>query len=189
MRQNELINHIPIIVVTAKATDKARVAGLQAGADAFLVKPFNTSVLLVTIQQLLEQRRVLREKFTQAISEGTAPDIKMKPSDRTFVDKVRSIVLELMDQGQVDAETLASNMFVSRVHLNRKLQMITGQTTSNIISQIRISRAKKLLDEYPEMSVSQIAMKCGYEDVAYFSRNFKQITNYSPTQYRKRNSD
>ena len=189
VRQNELINHIPIIVVTAKATDKARVEGLQAGADAFLVKPFNTSVLLVTIQQLLEQRRVLREKFTQAISEGTAPDIKMKPSDRTFVDKVRSIVLELMDQGQVDAETLASNMFVSRVHLNRKLQMITGQTTSNIISQIRISRAKKLLDEHPEMSVSQIAMKCGYEDVAYFSRNFKQITNYSPTQYRKRNSD
>ena len=75
---------------------------------------------------------------------------------------------------------------MSRSQLNRKMLAVTGCNTTTYISQLRISKAKRLLDSEPSMSIGDIAMKCGFEDMAYFSRTFKQMTKMTPSQYRKR---
>lgn len=184
LRASELLSHIPIIIITAKATDKDRISGIEAGADAYLVKPFNAAVLQVRIKKLLEQRRLLREKFSQALDEGRGITDEMKPADRQFIAKAKEIVLSLMKSRQVDAETLANHMFVSRAQLNRKMQAISGLTTTAFITQVRIGQAKRLLSSNPDMPVSEVSMKCGYDDVAYFSRTFKQTTGMTPSQFK-----
>jgi len=187
VRASELLNHIPIIVITAKAEEKDRLQSLEAGADAYLVKPFSAAELQLRIRKLMEQRQLLREKFSQNISEGKGPESveHLSPNDRDFILRVRENIHNLMLKGQVDAETLASHMFVSRTQLNRKIQAISGQTTSAIILQVRISHAKRLLQTNLNMPVGEVAQKCGYDDIGHFSRVFKQVTGLSPTQFRK----
>jgi len=187
VRASQLISHIPIIVITAKATDADRLEGFEAGADAYMVKPFNANELLVRMKNLTEQRRMLREKLSQDIDKGVgaASPNHLSQSERDFLSKVRETIYKLMAEGQVDAETLASYMFVSRAQLNRKLQAITNKTTSSFIVQVRMNYAKRLLESDITMPVGEVALKCGYDDVAHFSRTFKQITGQTPTQFRK----
>ncbi len=188
VRASELLGHIPIIVITAKSTEQDRVAGLEAGADAYLVKPFNQEELQVRMTKLLQQRRQMREYMAKALreekEEQPAEDM-LKPADRDFIRKLKEVINMQMKNNQVDAETIASHMFVSRAQLNRKLQAITGQTTSAFVLQMRMSHAKRLLTAYPEMPISEVAQKCGYDDLGYFSRSFKQTTGQTPTQFRK----
>lgn len=185
VRSSDLLNHIPIIIITAKATEGDRIAGLEAGADDYLVKPFNADVLHVRIIKLLEQRRLLREKFSKELQEGKTPEMQLKPSDRDFLNKLKEVVSVQMRNNQVDVESIAAQMYVSRAQLNRKVQAITGQSTSAYVTQIRMSYAKRLLAADPTISISEVAMKCGYEDMAYFSRAFKQATGLTPSLYRK----
>ena len=185
VRSSELLNHIPIIIITAKASDKDRISGLDAGADAYLVKPFNAMELDVRIKKLLEQRRQLREKFSQALDEGKPLNNELKPADRQFLAKATEVVRSLMKSRQVDAESLANHLFVSRAQLNRKLQAISGLTTTAFITQVRIRQAKRLLTSDPDMPISEVSMKCGYDDVAYFSRTFKQATGVTPSVFRQ----
>ena len=185
VRSSDLLNHIPIIIITAKATEEDRIAGLEAGADAYLVKPFNADVLHVRITKLLEQRRLLREKFSKELLEGKAPEAELKPSDRDFLIKLKEVVSMQMQNNQVDVESIASQMYVSRAQLNRKVQAITGQSTSAYVTQLRMNYAKRLLAADPTITISEVALKCGYEDMAYFSRAFKQATGQTPTLYRK----
>ena len=90
-----------------------------------------------------------------------------------------------MQNNQVDVESIASQMYVSRAQLNRKVQAITGQSTSAYVTQLRMNYAKRLLAADPTITISEVALKCGYEDMAYFSRAFKQATGQTPTLYRK----
>ncbi|MCR5130923.1 MAG: response regulator [Prevotella sp.] len=187
IRASQLLSHIPIIVITAKASDSDRVELLEAGADAYLVKPFNTDELHVRMKKLIEQRNTLREKFSQDMDNGVGPAAAdhLNPSERDYLRRVKETVYKLMAQGQVDAETLASYMFVSRAQLNRKLQAITGKTTTSFIVQIRMDYAKRLLESDISIPVGEVATKCGYEDVGHFSRTFKQVVGQTPSQYRK----
>lgn len=188
LRASELLSHIPIIIITAKASDVDRINGIEAGADAYLVKPFNAAELHVRIKKLLEQRHQLREKFSQALDEDKAITEELKPADQQFIAKAKEVVLSLMKSRQVDAETLANHMFVSRAQLNRKLQAISGLTTTAFITQVRIRQAKRLLANNPDMPISEVSMKCGYDDVAYFSRSFKQTTGVTPSQFKSANN-
>lgn len=188
LRASELLSHIPIIIITAKASDVDRISGFEAGVDAYLVKPFNAAELHVRIKKLLEQRRQLREKFSQVLDEDKAIAEELKPADQQFIAKAKEVVLSLMKSRQVDAETLANHMFVSRAQLNRKLQAISGLTTTAFITQVRIRQAKRLLANNPDMPISEVSMKCGYDDVAYFSRTFKQTTGVTPSQFKSANN-
>jgi two-component system sensor histidine kinase ChiS len=186
VRESDLLSHIPIIIITAKATEEDRVKGLKAGADAYLTKPFNHEELAVRVQKLLEQYRALREKFSIAMDEGKEEKAQLNPDDRDFLNKVTDMIYALMKSNDVDAESLAARMFMSRIQLNKRIQAITGQNVSAYIQQIRLSYAKRLLDSEVNMSISEISSKCGYDDIAYFSRIFKHATQMSPSQYRRR---
>ena len=184
IRENEILNHIPIIVITAKATNEDKQKALEAGADAYLYKPFNADELYIRVNKLLEQRSLLRDKYSKAMSKGVQEKVELSVANRQCIDRLSSVVYERIADTELNIDTVANEMHMSRSQLNRKIRSITGNSTSSFILNVRIEKAKRLLltDETP---IADIAIKCGFDDSNYFTRVFKQIYGVSPSQYRK----
>lgn len=184
VRESEVLNHIPIIIITAKSGGEERVCGLEAGADAYLEKPFNTEELNIRITRLLEQRRLLREKYSKAMREGKEQNVKLNPADQDFLTRLNDYIYASMSNRGLNSDMIADKMCMSRSQLNRKVRAITGYNTSAYILQMRMERSKRLLAS-SEALIGDIAFKCGFEDANYFTRLFKQVFDVTPSQYRK----
>ena len=190
VRSDQLLSHIPFIMVTARSDDDNRLKSLKTGADAYLTKPFNADELLVLTERLITQTRMLRERFSQAIVGGQLPEKSQLPdSERAFLDHIRDVVLSEMTIGNTDVETIASKLCLSSKQLRRKVYAITGETTVAYIMQIRLDAARKMLLDQPGIPVAEVAMQCGFEEGGYFTKAFKQQYGVTPTQIRKRNAD
>ena len=191
IRQSELLSHIPVIMVTAKATHDDRMLGLQAGVDAYIEKPFHADELSVRVEKLLEQRRALQQKFSRAYQQSADEMVAeeeesvLSASDRLFLTKVTDAVNAQIAEGKIDYNLLASTLCISRAQLNRKIKAITGDTTTELILKIKISLAKHLLDN-TDKSIIEIAMDCGMDSDSYFCTLFKKSTGQTPLQYRNR---
>jgi len=185
VRRNELLCHVPVIMVTAKATPEDRLRGLNAGADAYMEKPFNPDELAVRVVKLLEQREMLRRKFSETQAEDGAIISEMSFSDKAFVERLSTAIHDLIIKGKIDYDELASAFFVGKTQLNRKIKAVTGYTTTEYILQIRVSMAKQLLVK-TDLSIGEIASRVGIDDVAYFSSIFRKATGKTPTAYRNR---
>lgn len=185
VRTSYILNHIPIIIITAKAEDTARVQGLDAGADAYLQKPFRADELMVRVSKLLEQRRLLRKKFSQALVSGIQPEEELNPVEQEFLNNLTNYIHGKIADANLSSNMVADRMCMSLSQLNRKLKSIIGFNSSGYIIHIRMEKAKRLLSSSEE-AISNIAMKCGFEDAGYFTRVFKQYYKITPTQYRKR---
>lgn len=187
VKNDPLLSHIPVVVVTAKNEDSDRIRGLKAGADAYLVKPFIANELLVRIEKLLQLRQQLRERFSQAIQKHEEqPKDELTPIDRQFLDKLNQTVKEQVEKGQIDVESIAAAMCMSSKQLRRKLLAITGEATSSYVLHLRLNKAKELLDQSQDLNIGDIALRCGFEDNAHFARAFKQYFRLTPTQYRQK---
>lgn len=191
IRSSELLNHIPVIMVTAKATHEDRMKGLAAGADAYLEKPFHADELAVRVSKLLEQRKLLQSKWEAVIRQGEPVEEnpaanELPDADRAFVGKFTDAVNKCFETGTLDYDFIASEMCLTRSHMNRKLKAITGMTSTEYIKTMRISLAKVLIDT-TDMKIEAIAMRCGVDDVAYFSSLFRKATGMTPTAWRSRN--
>ena len=184
VRSSDILNHIPIIVVTAKCGGAERVSGLDAGADAYLEKPFSTDELHIRISKLLEQRRLLREKYSKALGDGTAQNVKLSSPDQEFLNRLNDLIYSLMSNHGLNSDMIADKMCMSKSQLNRKVRTITGYNTSAYILQMRLERSKRLLISTEDL-IGDIAFRCGFEDANYFARLFKQLFNVTPSQYRK----
>lgn len=186
VRGSEILSHIPIIVITAKSEESDRIEGLQAGADAYLLKPFNADELEVRIAKLLEQRRLLREKYSQALREGTeTATAELLPADREFLSHLTDMIYARIADNPLSSSQLADKLCMSQSQLNRKVKSITGSSTAEYILQMRMERARRLLAS-TEIPVGEIATRCGFEDQSHFTRSFKAIFGLTPTQYRRR---
>lgn len=189
IRESPLTSHIPVIMVTAKVTHDDRLAGLEAGADAYLEKPFHADELRLRVEKLLESRKALREKFSRMAvaqdDEKRQPDAPtpMSDVDARFVAKVGDIVRELMPSGEVDVNEVASRLCMTRHQLNRKVNALCGVSTSALVAQVRIVKAKELLAR-TDKTVGDVAMECGIAGMAYFCQLFKKHTGMTPTQFR-----
>lgn len=185
VRSDELISHVPIIVVTAKVTDEERIEGLKAGADAYLCKPFNEEELRVRVEKLLEQRRNLREKFSKMIAEGKEQEIQMNDADKHFVGKMVDAVYLLMDNRKADVCSLAEKLCMSPRQLHRKMIALTGESPTSYIIRIKMKKAKLLLDTKPELTLEEIADRCCFDHYSGFYHAFRKHYGVSPTQYKR----
>ena len=191
IRSSELLNHIPVIMVTARASHEDRMRGLEAGADAYLEKPFHADELALRVDKLLEQRRILHDKWATVIDRGGSVEEEARASeipdaDRAFVCKFADAVNKCLEAGAIDYDFIASEICVSRPHMNRKLKAITGMTSTEYITKTRISLAKALLDT-TDLKIEAIAIRCCVYDISYFSSMFRKATGMTPTAWRSRN--
>ena len=186
LRASGALNHIPVIMVTAKCTHEDKLAGLEAGADAFLEKPFHADELNLRVVKLLEQRSLLQQKWSSDIDDGSRDLSGVPDSSRKFINEFTDVVNNCFKTGKLDHNTIADALCITRIQLNRKVKAITGLTTTEYISRIRISLAKKLLDS-TDILVGDIALRCCVDDVAYFCSMFRKATGMTPTAWRARN--
>ncbi len=179
-------SHIPVILLTAKATDESKLEGLETGADDYILKPFRFEELAVRIKNLIEQRKHLHEKFSK--------DINLQPKiisgnsiDEEFLNRVIDTTQKNIGNNNFTSEKLAEELFVSKRQLHRKLLAITGQGPGEFIRIMRLKKAAQMLLE-KKLSVTQIAYEVGFESPAQFSRAFKKQFDSLPSDFHKYDS-
>lgn len=183
VKQNININHIPIILLTAKSKTEDRLEGLEIGADAYIVKPFNTEELKQTINNLIANRERLKSKYSgKQQPDDKIAKIELKSSDEILIEKIMKIVNENIANPQLNVEMLADNVGMSRVHMHRKLKELTNQSARDFIRGIRLKQAATLLSE-KKLSVSEVAYATGFSNLSHFSNSFKEFYGVSPTEY------
>ncbi|WP_412102427.1 response regulator [Phocaeicola abscessus] len=189
VRGNEIVNHIPIIVVTAKITEEERIKGLEAGADAYLSKPFSADELRTRVEKLLDGRRLLREKFAQMMTTHQDDEKEVIPqrsaADLRFLAKVSDVIYLQLNRGkEVEVSQIASAICMGGRQFYRKINALTNDTPTVYIQRVKIKKAKSLLDGDAQMSFGEIADRCGFNDYSNFVRTFKNAYGVTPTEYR-----
>ena len=182
LKSDERTSHIPIILLTAKASTEDRLAGLESGADAYLVKPFNADELFLYLRNFLKVRRRLHERFKKINEEKNARNGDF-PAEDAFISKVRQIIEENIEDEDFGVVQLCHKLGMSRSQLHRKITALTGASTSHLVNGFRLEVAKKLLVT-TGLNVSEIAYRIGLEP-NYFSRMFKENTGLTPTEFRE----
>ena len=176
-------NHIPIVLLTARADNDSRIRGLEHGADVYLTKPFNKRELMVCLNNLLVQRDILRLKFSnQVLSKETIK--KEAGLNENFMNKVIVCLEKNYQNDRYGIRNLYFDMKISRVQLHRKLTALTGQPASGFIRNFRLQKARNLLLETCK-NVSDIAYEVGFADANYFGKAFISEYGLSATDYRK----
>jgi signal transduction histidine kinase/DNA-binding response OmpR family regulator len=178
-------SHIPIILLTARAERADKLLGLKTGADDYLVKPFDKIELQQRVHNLIQQRKLLREKYSQSIyiSQSPKAEENTNPEDR-FIQKVISIIENNMEDESFGVEELSQALFLSRFQLHRKIKALTNKSISVFIRSIRLQHAKSLL-ENGKGNVSEIAFRLGFNSVAYFSKCFNDEFGLSPSKVKR----
>ena len=183
VRGNEIINHIPIIVVTAKITEEERIRGLEAGADAYIVKPFNADELRTRVEKLLDRHRLLHDKFSN--STDTDKEQKLTDAERRFLAKAVDFIYQLLDKRHLEVNTLAEKLCMSPRQLHRKLVAITGDSPASYMLKIKMQKARNLLETKPGLTIEDIADRCGFEHTPNFYSAFRKMYGVTPMDYRR----
>jgi signal transduction histidine kinase/DNA-binding response OmpR family regulator/ligand-binding sensor domain-containing protein len=175
-------SHIPVILLTAKTSDKAQIEGFEAGADAYISKPFNMNILLLRIQHLIEQQDQRKKLYKNAviINPGviTATNV-----DNELIKNALQHIEKNMDNASYSVEQLSKDLFMDRTGLYRKLSVIVGQTPSEFIRSVRLKKAAQLLEN--GLSVSEVAGQVGFGTTSYFTKCFQDEFGIKPSQYKK----
>lgn len=173
-------DHIPIIMVTAKAQRENKLEGLLSGADDYLVKPFDRDELVLKVENLLDGRENLRALLRR--TQLTAPvPIQAVSMEERFISSARSYVERHLTDENMSVETLAAEMVLSREQLYRKMRALTGLSPSGFIRTIRLRRAKALL-EAGKATVSEVAYEVGLENLSHFTKAFKAEFGVLPSE-------
>lgn len=185
LKQDERTSHIPIILLTAKASPEDRIKGLEMGADAYLTKPFNKEELMVRLEKLLHLRRTLRARYADMkhLSDAKS-DPSRKNLEDTFLQKLQQVVATRLDDPTMGVVDLCRAARLSNMQVNRKLKALTGKTPSQFIRSIRLQKARHLL-ETTDLNISEIAYDVGFKDPNYFSRSYSEEFGHPPNVTRK----
>lgn len=178
-------SHIPNIILTAQSSKESYIQGLQSGADQYLTKPFSFAILLQSIKSLLYNREKLRYYYINNIYK-LENDQGFGLFEQDFISKVNKIINKNLDNSSFSVEQMAEEMNISRIQLYRKMKAILGINISDYIQNIRLEKAKVMLDE-TMLTISEIAFATGFSSPSYFSTSFKNKFNKPPKSYRDNN--
>ena len=181
IKTNFEFSHIPVILLTAKNTIKAKVEGLEIGADAYIEKPFSKEHLQAQIASLLNNRQKIREFF------ASSPLVHIKSiahskADERFLESLNNTICENIEDMELDVEKLAKFMNMSRITLYRKIKSISVLTPVEVINITRLKRAAELLSE-GDHKIYEVADLVGFKSQSNFARNFLKQFNVTPTEY------
>lgn len=180
IKNQELTSHIPVIMLTAKNAAGSRTKGWEAGADAYLSKPFEPAELLALVDGLIRNRIQLQERYRR--EEAWKPATGSLPSqEMTFVEKVRKAITAQLDNELFGVDMLCDVIGLSRAQLHRKLKSTTGYAPGDLIRMVRLQQALNLL-KAGETTVAEVAYKVGFSNPASFSTSFSNYFGYAPSE-------
>jgi len=178
LKQNEKTSHVPIILLTAKITTEDKIQGLENQADAYVTKPFEPKELLVRVQNLIESRKKLREKFQRELILKPT-EIAVNSVDEKFITRLLQIIEEHIGNENFGVEQLAEEIGMSRSQIHRKMMALTNQAPNHFIRAFRLTRAMELLKNQAA-TASEIAYQVGFSSPSYFTKCFREMYGYPP---------
>ncbi len=183
LKTNAKTSHIPVILLTAKAGEENKLAGLETGADDYLVKPFSSKELQVRAKNLIELRRKLAEHFRR---EGLLQPhgIAVPSVEEAFLQKLMQVTEQHLGDEDFAIEALRHELNMGQKQLYRKIKALTGQTPTEFIRTLRLRRAKQLLTQHAG-TISEIAFQVGFNNLSYFSKCFREEFGQLPSELAK----
>ena len=184
IKENLSTSHIPIILLTAFAFDEHRAIGFESGADAYILKPFNESLLKIRVRKLIENRERIKSYFQKNLTFGDRKE-NVAEIDKSFINKFRKIIEEKVMDSDLNVDEIGKSLGLSRVQLYRKIKSLTNYAPNELVRIIRLKASEQLLIQ-TEKSISEIAYDSGFSSPSYFTKCFKEYFNESPTDYLKK---
>jgi DNA-binding response OmpR family regulator len=181
IKEDLRLNHIPVILLTARAGEVDKIKGFETGADDYIIKPFKVQELLSRISNILKQRKILRERLKKDLLLETKL-VDETSADEHFILKAKKIIQDHLADYEFTVEKFAADLALSRFHLNRKLQQIAGLSASRFIREIRLRTAAGYI-KLGKGNISEIALEVGLDNFAYFNRCFKEKYGCAPSKY------
>lgn len=176
-------SHIPVIMLTAKSTDDNIIAGLKDGADEYITKPFNLSILKLRIQKILEWTEANHRNFGKTVDIAPS-EITVSSIDEELIEKAIKIVEKNMSDSDFSVEDFSAAVGMTRGHLYKKLMAITGKSPIEFIRIMRIKRGKALLEQ-GRTNVSEVAYSVGFSP-KQFAKYFKEEYDCLPSEFIKK---
>jgi len=188
LKTDDRTSHIPVILLTARATIEDKLAGLETGADDYITKPFDARELLTRIKNLLELRQALRERFLKDAERiGLSalidlPEAGISSMEQKFLQKAIGIINKNLSDPEFTVKRFCADMAMSNMQLHRKLVAVTGQTANRLIRSYRLNHAAKLLEKKAG-NVTEVAFEVGFNNLSWFSKCFQEQFGMPPSEY------
>jgi signal transduction histidine kinase/ligand-binding sensor domain-containing protein/DNA-binding response OmpR family regulator len=184
VKENEQLGHIPVILLTGATSDELKLTGVEGGADDYIVKPFDSKLLIARVSNLLKSRTTLQKYFYNEITLNKT-NLKISPEYKEFLDKCISIVENHLDDDNFSIKTLLNEMGMSHSNLFRKVKSVSGQSVNVFIRFIRLRKAAELFINSTH-NVNETAFMVGINDVKYFREQFNKLFGMNPSDYIKK---
>lgn len=190
VRQDFIISHIPVIMLTAKQNDETKTNAITAGANAYITKPFSSEYLMARIHQLLEEQKIFQRKMVvySTVENNTAAnkdeyEQHLVKKDVEFVHKIHEIIEQNLNTDDFNIDTIAETIGLSRSAFFKKLKSLTGFAPVDLVKEIRLSKAAVLI-ETTNNNITEIAYSVGFHDAGYFGKCFRKKFDMTPKEYR-----
>ncbi|MEG1545145.1 MAG: response regulator, partial [Tannerellaceae bacterium] len=180
---------IPILLITSNPSNEQKLLCIRAGADDYIVKPFQMELLLQRSNSLIRNRRNIEGKYSAEIVEQPSDLMAKNNSEQMFLDAATRVIEKNLDNTAFDISLWSKELEVGRTTLFNQIKEITGMTPNDYILSYKMNKAKLLLHDNNNQPIAEIAYRLGYSDPAYFSRSFKKIVGVSPQLYKKSNNN
>jgi signal transduction histidine kinase/DNA-binding response OmpR family regulator/ligand-binding sensor domain-containing protein len=183
LKSDERTNHIPVIMLTAKADRESKLDGLKTGADDYLIKPFDAEELKIRVKNIILQRQKLREKFRNDFFAAASKEDQIAPRDQ-LIRKLFQVFEEHLDDADFDIEKLGSEINMSRAQVFRKINAVTGNTPKELLRNFRLQKAARLFSSGHDQ-ITQVMLQVGFNNSSYFTKCFRELYGTTPSEYIK----
>jgi len=187
IRKDIAISHIPVIIVTAKHNEEAKIQAISMGANAYITKPFNKDYLIARVEQLLNDRKLFRERIWNQevhrdLSEEETYENYLVNKDRQLLDKIHQVISENMQNADFNIDAIAESLGFSRSAFFKKLKSMTGLAPVDLIKEIRLSKSIDLI-KHTDLTISEIAFEVGFSEAGYYGKCFRKKYKMTPSEY------
>ncbi len=187
VRKDFQISHIPVIILTAKNDESAKLKAVNMGANAYITKPFSKEYLIARIEQLLSERKVFREKIwkqeeDETVERDASYEAYLVKKDVQLLEKIHAVIEENLHNSDYNIDAIAENLGLSRSAFFKKLKSLTGLAPVDLVKEIRLNKSVELLKN-TDMTISEIAFTVGFKEAGYYGKCFRKKYNQTPTEY------
>lgn len=184
VKENSKTCHIPIILLTASNASEHIISGYEKGADAYVTKPFDMTIIKAQISRLIANRELIREKYMthNFMVEISTSNISR---DDEFIIKLRQLLEANLSESDFNVKKLSSDLNISTTHLYRKLKALTGLSPVEFIRIFKLQKACELLSN-SNLSIKEIGYSLGFNNLSYFVKCFREQFSITPSAFRQK---